>query len=126
MGPYLGVKQKFLHLAAVPVLFEVQVNGFIHFSFLFCKRSHVVIDSRDQNATRRIYQAAYERTREIQPGGSYRCAEPWPQGRTLGTLRVAASLQLALGPRAEPLGSNLCPRGDGGKELVIRPESDPF
>lgn len=58
---YLGVKQKFLNLAAVPVLLEVQIDGFVCSLFLLCNRSHVVIDSRDQNSTRRVHQAAYER-----------------------------------------------------------------
>ena len=70
---YLGVKQELLNLAAVPVLLHVQVDGLVHPLLLFCNRSHMPIDPRDQDAARCVHQAAYERHTGVEAGGSCRC-----------------------------------------------------
>lgn len=57
LRPYLGVKQKLLDPAAAPVLLQVQVDGFVHFSLLVHHGGHVVVDPRNQNATRRVHEA---------------------------------------------------------------------
>lgn len=95
----------------------------------------MVIDSRDQNSTRRVHQAAYERHTgdkggwKLQVRGVLALEQSLrdPPGAAAG-LRPA--LRPALGPTAEPFVSSSRPRGDGGrKEPVTRktqPASDPF
>ena len=75
---YLGVKQEPLNLAAVPVLLHVQVGVLIHPLLLFCNRSHVLIDPRDQDAARRVHQAAYERHTGAEAGAVADVRGPGP------------------------------------------------